>query len=191
MAGAAPSFSEVHIVRTLLLLTSCRVGRKKLVRILGIGEGSVRTILKGLKRDGLINSGKQGQELTGKAKREVNRYMNKFSMPMEFKAGDLALADGTFHSLVIVHNAAEKIGSGVEQRDIARDAGALSIALLLYKNGRLEFPTPDVELSQFPASRKELENLELREGDVVVISFGKTKAGAENGAVAVALDLLN
>ena len=42
-----------------------------------------------------------------------------------------------------------------------------------------------------PDSEKELENLDLKEGDVIIISFGKTKARAENGAVAVALKLIN
>jgi len=190
MAGAAPSFSEVHVVRTLLLLNSGRIGRKNLVGILGVGEGSVRTIIKKLKRDGFIKSSKQGHELTEKGRERIHRYLHKFSIPIEFKSSDLAICpEKTLHSLIIIHNSAEKIGTGIEQRDIARDAGALSIALLLYKKGRPEFPTQEVKLSQFPESSKELENLNLKDKDVVVISFGKTKASAENGAVAVALEL--
>jgi len=189
MVGAAPSFSEAHLVRALLMLNSGRVGRKNLVRILGVGEGSVRTIIKRLKGDGLIKSSKQGHELTQKGKETVENYLNKFSMPGEFKASDLSLHSGEESSLIIVHEAADRISNGLEQRDIARDAGATSIAILLYKKRILEFPTPEVRLSQFPDSGKELENLDLKEGDAILISFGKTEAKAENGAVAVALQL--
>ena len=189
MVGAAPSFSKFHLVRTLLLLDSGRIGRKKLVRILDIGEGSVRTVIKRLREDGLITSSKQGHGLTEKGREKVKKYMRKFSMSREFKADDLSINPGEFSSLVIVHGASNKFDSGIEQRDTARDAGATSIAILLFKKGILEFPTPEVRLSQFPESRKELKKMELTEGDIVVISFGKSKAIAENGAVAVALQL--
>lgn len=189
MVGAAPSFSEAHLVRALLMLSSGRVGRKNLVKILGVGEGSVRTIIKRLKGDGLIKSSKQGHELTAKGMGGVEEYLRKFSMPREFGSNDLALNPGEFSSIVIVHGASNKFGSGIEQRDTARDAGATSIAILLYQEGILEFPTPEARLSQFPDSEKELEKMELREGDIVVISFGKSRASAENGAVAVALQL--
>jgi len=189
MVGAAPSFSEFHLVRTLLLLNSGRLGRKNLVKILGVGEGSVRTIIKRLKGEGLIKSSKQGHELTQKGKETVENYLNKFSMPGEFGSNDLALDPGEFSSIVIVHGASNKFGSGIEQRDIARDAGATSIAILLYKKRTIEFPTPEVRISQFPDSEKELENIDLKEGDAILISFGETKAKAENGAVAVALQL--
>jgi len=191
MVGAAPSFSEAHLVRALLMLNSGRVGRKNLVKILGVGEGSVRTIIKRLKGDGLIKSSKQGHELTEKGRETVENYLNKFSMPGEFGSNDLALNPGEFSSIVIVRGASNNFGSGIEQRDTARDAGATSIAILLYKEGILEFPTPEARLSQFPDSEKELEKMELREGDIVVISFGKSRASAENGAVAVALQLMN
>lgn len=191
MVGAAPSFSQAHLVRALLMLSSGRVGRKNLVKILGVGEGSVRTIIKRLKGEGLIKSSKQGHELTQKGKETVENYLNKFSMPGEFKADDLSLHPGEESSSVIVYGAADRISNGLEQRDIARDAGATSIAILLYKEGILEFPTPEARLSQFPDSEKELEKMELREGDIVVISFGKSRASAENGAVAVALQLMN
>jgi len=191
MVGAAPSFSQTHLVRALLMLISGRVGRKNLVKILGVGEGSVRTIIKRLKGDGLIKSSKQGHELTEKGRETVENYLNKFSVPGEFEASDLSINLGEFSSIVIVHRASNKFGSGIEQRDIARDAGATSIAILLYREGILEFPTPEARLSQFPDSEKELEKMELREGYIVVISFGKSRASAENGAVAVALQLMN
>ena len=189
MVGAAPSFSQAHLVRTLLMLNSGRIGRKNLVRILGVGEGSVRTIIKRLKGEGLIKSSKQGHELTEKGRERAEGYLGKFSMPREFKADEMAINPGEFSSIITVHGASNKFGSGIEQRDTARDAGATSVAILLYGGGTLEFPTPEARLSQFPDSEKELEKMELREGDIVVISFGKSRASAENGAVAVALQL--
>ncbi|MBU4407040.1 MAG: hypothetical protein KKB24_05580, partial [Candidatus Altiarchaeota archaeon] len=114
MVGAAPSFSEAHLVRALLMLSSGRVGRKNLVKILGVGEGSVRTIIKRLKGEGLIKSSKQGHELTQKGKETVENYLNKFSMPGEFKADDLSLHPGEESSSVIVYGAADRISNGLE-----------------------------------------------------------------------------
>ncbi|MEA3255511.1 MAG: DUF4443 domain-containing protein [Candidatus Altiarchaeota archaeon] len=186
MVGASPSFSDEHVVRTLLALERGKVGRKRLVRLLGLGEGSVRTILKKLGDQSLIRSSRQGHELTPEGKLRVGDYLEGFTSPQEFHPGDLS--EG-FKSLLIVHNASDKIKTGMKQRDIALASGADGALILVFRDNNLEFPAPGVRLSEFPETGQELGRMKLGEGDVVVISFGKTQVKAEDGAVAIALEL--
>jgi len=54
MAGVAPKFSPLDVLRALLLLSDDPLSRADIVDALGLGEGSVRSILDELKDDGLV-----------------------------------------------------------------------------------------------------------------------------------------
>jgi hypothetical protein len=190
MAGAAPSFTEVHLVRTLLALKRRKTGRKNLVKRLGLGEGSVRTILERLRGEGLISSSKLGQELTSEGEQMVQGYLRRFTLPERFELEEIGLpGEGMEKCLIVVFDSADRIKSGMEQRDAVRSTGAEGVLVLVSKGGMVGFPTPDVKLSDFPGMLKKLSKLDLRGNDTIVISFGETYARAEDGAVAVALNL--
>jgi len=186
MAGASPNFSEVHVIRTLMLLSAGEMGRKGLVKVLGIGEGSVRTILKIFRREGFIRSSGRGQTLSERGRNHIREYLKKFNVPGEFRQTET----GRLGSVIAIHKTADRIKTGFEQRDIAVNAGSESVLILKYKNGKLEFPTKDVRLSDFPDLIEGLKEFKFRKGDVVVLSFAKTYPKAEDGALAVALDLI-
>ncbi|MBN2014488.1 MAG: DUF4443 domain-containing protein [Candidatus Altiarchaeota archaeon] len=191
MVGAAPSFSDVHVVRALFILRGKAVGRKKLVKELGVGEGSVRTILGRLMGKGLIASGKLGHRLTKKGEELVEDYLRGFTPPEPFELDGMEslTAEGMHHSLVVVHNAADEIKSGMEQRDTAFSMGARGVLIMVYTKKTLTFPTPEVGLSDFPWLLEALSSPELQDNDVIVISFAEDYPKAEDGAVAVALSL--
>jgi Mn-dependent DtxR family transcriptional regulator len=193
MVGATPSFSQVHVVRALLLLKKKKMGRKNLVKALGVGEGSVRTILKRLRGRCLITSGKMGHELTEAGEIEAGKYLKRFTMPERFESVDIDLTRGDRKEkcLIVVSDSADKIRSGMEQRDIAFSVGASGALVVLFKDGRLEFPTTDIKLPDFPDTEKRLMDLDLSENDVVVISSGETYTGAEDGAIAIAMSLID
>lgn len=186
MVGASPSFSEGHVIRTLILISGNEIGRKKLVRILGVGEGSVRTILKRLKKEGFIKSGRMGQLLSEKGGSYVQNLFKYFTAPKEFGP----VKNGGFESVIIVHERADRIKTGFEQRDIAVNAGSEGVLVLNYKNGKLEFPTSDVKLSDFPDLIEKLKGFRFRENDVAIIAFAGTYPKAEDGAIAVAMNLI-
>ena len=57
MKGPQRQFDKVHILRTLLILEKeKRVGRKELAKMLNLGEGSVRSILKDLMKKRYLKS---------------------------------------------------------------------------------------------------------------------------------------
>ncbi|MBD3387315.1 MAG: DUF4443 domain-containing protein [Candidatus Altiarchaeales archaeon] len=187
MVGAEPSFSDVHLTRTLFLLDSGPVGRKRLVKILGVGEGSVRTIIKRLSSEGLVGSTKQGHRLTEKGEVEVERLLERISKPVSVEVSDLV--DSPHKSLVVVSSAIEGVGSGVGLRDVALRAGADGAVILVY-DGALRFPDSYLDLSDYPNSIFELDRLNFTIGDVAVIGFGGSQSSAVDGALAVALKLL-
>jgi Mn-dependent DtxR family transcriptional regulator len=188
MAGARESYRREHVLRTLLLIWDRRTGRKKLVKELGVGEGSVRTILKKLKREGLISSVKQGHALTEKGRGFVERLLLKFTRPQLFESYDLAC--GSAKSVAVVHDASAKIKRGIDERDTAVKAGADGAVILVCKEGKIGFPAEDAGLDELPETRGKVEKLRLRDGDVVVIAFGKDAISAEDGVLAVVTELL-
>jgi len=139
MAGAKPSFSEVHVIRTIIALQA-RTGRKKLLRKIGIGEGSMRTILKKLKNNGLIDSAKKGHALNDSGNGYLNEYMKKFSAPFKIHADDIV---GGRKTGIVVHAASGKITTGLSERDMAVRTGASGAIVLKYDNKAKKLTFPD------------------------------------------------
>ncbi|MGC8816945.1 MAG: DUF4443 domain-containing protein [Candidatus Hadarchaeum sp.] len=181
--GPLPRFSEIHIQLTLELISRHkRIGRKQLASKLGIGEGSVRTILDHLKEQGLITSSKGGHAITEKGKsflREPNEFV-----PVD--VGDLAV--GKASVATVVRGAATRVKRGIEQRDEAIKVGANGATVLVFKEGKLSLPGEFIKIKK-EVSESLIEALSLREGDVVIIGGGKDLLTAEAGARAAARTL--
>ncbi len=182
--GPLPRFAEIHVQMALdLIAKHWQVGRKQLTEALGVGEGSMRTILNKLKNRGLITSSRGGHSLTAKGKLALGK-------PFEFvrvNVGDLTV--GKVNIATIVRGAAVKVKRGVEQRDEAIKAGAAGATVLIFRRGKLQFP------DGFQEIKKETHDALLRilrpkEGDVVVIGSAGDLARAEAGARAAALSIV-
>ena len=180
--GPLPRFAEVHIRETLDLIEKYgRVGRKQLAEKLGVGEGSMRTILNMLKKQSLITSSRGGHALTAKGKHFIGK-------PLEFvrvDAGDLTV--GEVDVATIVRGASAKIKRGIEQRDEAIKAGANGATALVFKAGKLQFP--DGFRGVDKKFEKSIETFGLRNGDVLIIGTGRDAIKAEAGARAAARTL--
>lgn len=181
--GPLPRFSKIHVQLTLELISKHkRIGRKQLTSKLGIGEGSVRTILDHLKKEGLISSSKGGHSLTEKGK----SLLGEPQPLVPVAAGDLAI--GKVSVATIVRGAADRVKRGIEQRDEAIKVGADGATVLIFRGGKLRL------LGGFAAIKKEIsekliKSLQPREGDVVIIGAGKDLLTAEAGARAAARTL--
>lgn len=182
--GPLPRFAEVHVRRALELIAEHeQIGRKQLARELGVGEGSMRTILNQLKKRGLITSSRVGHALTAKGKHALGK-------PFEFvqiNAGNLTVGD--FDIATIVHGAAKKVERGIEQRDEAIKAGAMGATVLIFRKGKFQFP------NGFMRIERELNDTLMRifkprEGDVIIIGSARDVLKAEAGARAAVRTLL-
>jgi DNA-binding PadR family transcriptional regulator len=181
--GPLPRFAEVHVKRALELIAEHKtIGRKQLAKKLGVGEGSMRTILNQLKKQSLITSSRGGHALTAKGRRALGK-------PLEYvqvDAGDLTV--GEVDVATIVRGAATKVKRGIEQRDEAIKAGADGATVLIFKAGELRFPDGFAKVNE--NVEKLIKMFRPREGDVVIVGTGRDAAKAEAGAKAAARSLV-
>jgi DNA-binding PadR family transcriptional regulator len=180
--GPLPRFAEVHVRGALELIAEHKtIGRKQLAEKLGVGEGSMRTILNQLKKQSLITSSRGGHALTAKGRRALGEPL-KF---IQVDAGNLTV--GEVDVATIVRKVAAKIKRGIEQRDEAIKAGADGATVLVFKAGKLQFPDSFSKVDEKVG--KLIKPFGPRDGDVVIIGTGKDVAKAEAGAKAAARTL--
>jgi len=178
--GPLPRFGEVHIEKALqVLFESGRLSREELSRRIGVGEGSVRTILKILKRRGLVRSTKAGHFLTQKGRRAIGTLEGATEVPTS------GLTVGKANVAMVIRNSSHLVRKGIEQRDEAIKVGAKGATVLVYRGGRLRFPDQFMEVSQ-EAETELLKKFKLKEGDVVIIGTADDLRLAEAGARAAA-----
>lgn len=181
--GPLPRFAKVHFQEALELIAKHgRVGRKDLADKLRIGEGSMRTVLNQLKRQGLITSSRVGHSLTDKGRRALGQ-------PFEFVQVDVGgLVVGKVSVATIVRGAATRVKRGIEQRDEAIKAGAQGATVLIFDKGRLKFPDDFLKIEN-ETSNMLVKALSPRDGDVIVIGTGEDAIKAERGALAAVKSL--
>ena len=190
--GRAPYFIEAHLVKALQIVDSeGPVGRVRLSKILGLGEGAVRTLVKHLKNEGLIKISRTGIILTDSGKKLSSFLNSRISSETEVPQSSLTV--GPFNIAVLVKNVADAIKYGLEQRDAAIKVGASGATTLIFSHGGLVMPGAEGEdvFKNIPAIRDVLiSKLKPREGDVVIIGSGNDRLAAELGAIAAALETL-
>lgn len=182
-AGPLPRFAESQVRRALEIIAERKgLGRKQLAKELGVGEGSVRTILDRLKKRGLITSSRGGHSITTKGRHELGKALEY----VQIDAGDLTVSD--VDVATIVRNAAARVGRGIEQRDEAIKAGADGATVLIFKSGKLQFPDGFMEVRQ-EVGGKLARVFKPYEGDVIIIGSARDAVKAEAGAKAAARTL--
>lgn len=182
--GPSPKFTVYHLWKAYDIIgKKGPIGRKTLAREINLGEGTTRTILDRLMREGGIESTRRGVVLTKAGKERLR----SFEMTVRrVEMGDLTI--GEFDCAVMRKSVAHMVSLGCEERDEAVRAGAAGATTLVYTGGRLHFPgEPDCP------ERKKVEILydlfDLEEGDVVVIGTGHTYEAAEKGGVTAAISI--
>ena len=186
--GPAPRFSPEDAVRALSLL-SRRTGRAHLSRSLGIGEGTMRTILAHLTGQGLVKSAPMGAKLTKKGVRLLSKI--KMKIPNTKDSGASRLTFG------LPSNAAQLRGldvsvSSLQLRDEMVRSGASGGVLLEFRGGDLILlPYHRRAQSDYARELKRLESeFDFAEGDRLLVCFGGNKTTRER-ALFRAASLLN
>ena len=189
--GPAPTFSVLHVLKTLELIAERPIGRTKLAEELRIGQGATRTIINRLKAAGLISTSKIGCILTERGRKVLEEYKKTFLKKAEIK--DFKLVDAKYNFAVLAKNCGHKIRSGMEQRDSAVKVGAKGTVTLVYKDGRLMVPSVDVDfVSDFPKTAEYIIRVfQPKENDVIIISGADSTDLAEYGAAAAAWTLFD
>lgn len=185
MGGPVPKFNDYHIWKALESLDEgIPVGRKRLSQLLGIGEGSTRTILSQLQEQGMITIGKSGILLTDRGV--------EFKLTYHMDVADVTISDltiGDKDCAVRVPKRAKDVKFGCEERDAAIKSGATGATTLVCVDGKLVFPGSDYPVED-AISEKVRSLFTLRNDDVVIIGTGPTNEIAEIGAVTAGLTIM-
>lgn len=191
--GPAPAFTQVDVTQAILTIgDEGQIGRIELSRRLGIGEGTIRTIIKHLMQANIIEIAKGGCVLTKRGVQLYNSLRSKVSKVFTIDAKQLAL--DKVSAAVLVRHVGHLVKRGIEQRDAAIRAGATGACTLVFQ-GR-EFLMPMSESEEWSLNSDDPLFQDLRksfspgEGDVIVLSSAPDRATADHGAMAAALTLI-
>ena len=186
MAGAKPSFTKSHEITALLTLYPGRTSRKKLSESLGVGEGSVRTILDNLHSRKMVESDKTGHTLSDTGKAYVEKLLGYFTLPAPLKSRDMLVGEHVYYSWVA--GSKEKLSrQGTVESVTALKEGADSAVILVKSRSGLKFPSKGFHIKQYNQTVDELtQNLdELNPGDVIVLTSADTKPVSINSLTSV------
>lgn len=180
MVGNVPNFTKIDILRCFLRFKH-NVGRQELAKGLELGEGTVRTILESLKSKKLLESTKKGHFLSKKGSEVLSQIFEHIAMPRDMAMQNLY--PDLRKAAVLIRNMPNLKGL-YRLRDIAVRNGAEGAIILNY-NGKLYAPESDYEQDYMELER----HFDFRNDDVLVIAFSGQKRLAENGAIAIAVEL--
>jgi len=188
--GPALTFTSLHLIKVLELIAEGPIGRGKLAKKLGIGEGTIRTIIKRLKDSNLIEISKNGCHLTSFGENFWKKFKEKIPKKVFLEKNEFSLAEYTV--AVLIRKCGDKVRIGMQQRDAAIMAGAEGATTLVVKDGKIILPgvSDDVAKDYPVAYRQIVKLLRPEHDDVVIVGTGETKEKAEYGALAAALTLL-
>jgi predicted transcriptional regulator len=183
--GRAPEFTSAHLLMSLKIIKDSTIGRKQLAEKLGLGEGTIRNLIRRLMDEDLVSSNRQGMSLTQKGFGFLND-INKKIVGAPFKGTEITVA--RYNYFVLVRGERNRIRYGVEQRDSALIAGARGATTLIFKNGELIMPGMEGALEE--SEIKQIMSLSPQNEDVIIIGTANTPLYAETGAYSAALNLL-
>ncbi|MCX8171634.1 MAG: DUF4443 domain-containing protein, partial [Candidatus Bathyarchaeota archaeon] len=189
--GPSPSFNMLDLMRLLKLLAeSGRAGRTKISRELGLGEGTTRTVLRRLSEAGLIVTSKNGCSLSDRGRSLWNSIERIIPKIAEIGSNELTLAPKSV--AILVRGQANKVKSGIEQRDAAISIGAKGAVTMIFRNNKIIIPGVSMDLEKdYPSAFKEIMRLmSPSEGDVIIISSADSPIKAEYGALAAAWSIM-
>lgn len=189
--GRAPLFIEAHLVKALMTIDyEGTVGRIKLSKTLGLGEGTIRTMIRHLENEKLIDISKLGISLTNSGRKLTTTLKSRLSKEIEVPRSSLTI--GPFNVAILVKKAADAVRGGVEQRDAAIKIGALGATTLIYRHGSLCMPVVDEDVFQHAPTVREalISKLKPQENDVIIIGSANDKLTAALGAIAAVLETL-
>ncbi|MBI2652696.1 hypothetical protein HYX00_04490 [Candidatus Woesearchaeota archaeon] len=180
MVGNIPNFTKIDILRCFLRFNK-NTGRQELAKELELGEGTLRTILKLLKSKKLLDSTKKGHFLSEKGTETLNQIYEYINAPKYLTIKSLY---PNFKKIGILIKNPSNLRELYKLRDIAVKNSAEGALILKFEN-KLYAPESD-----FEQDYRELESyFDLKNNDVLVIVFSNEKRHAENGALAIAIEL--
>ena len=188
--GPSTTFTIFHVFYALELMAQKPLGRNKLAEKLNVGDGAVRTIISRLRDAGLIETSKEGCNLTKKGLEIWRQFEEIFPKRMEIPRSELS--ESEFNFAFLVKYSGQKVKSGIDQRDAAIIAGARKALVIVYRNGHLHIESVSdcIEKDYPKAASLILKELVPQENDVIIIAGADSALKAKRGAFAASWSLI-
>jgi hypothetical protein len=191
--GPSPAFSSAHILKVLLVLdTEQTMGRITLSKRIGIGEGSIRTIIKKLVDFSVISVDAVGgchlTELGKSIVREL-RCIIVASTPIVLDEVGIL-----FPSYALQLRGVSISSSSLTRlRDKSVKSGAEGLMIFVFEGDRITLPMMTEDVSTlYPRTTAALKSaFQLEEGDSILIAFSEEVNLAELGALSAALSIIS
>ena len=189
--GPSTTFTVFHIFYALELIAQKPLGRNKLAEKLEVGDGAVRTIISRLKEEDLIETSKQGCNLTRKGLDIWKQFEEIFPKQMVLLKSELSSSE--FNYAFLVKNCGQKVKSGIKQRDAAIFAGARNALVIVYRNEHLCIESVSSSIEQdYPIVASQIINeLTPEENDVIIVAGADSLLRAKRGAFAASWSLIS
>ena len=179
-------YCDADVAYALACLSRERfISRSDLRDYLGIGEGSVRALLKIMVDYGMVTISRRGVSISDNGR---TIYFKMGIRPIEIKLGYHL---GRYTQAIKVMGVAEKITTGMNQVKISTANGGLGCTTWVMKNKTLYMP-PHLKFSEESVmeSEKIIDTADLHNGDVFLICGAESLRNARVAAMMVALDLV-
>ena len=189
--GPSTTFSMFHIYYALELMAQKPIGRTKLAEKLSVGEGAIRTIVHHLQDAGLIVTAKAGMRLTEKGEKTWLKFEKLFPKRVEVEKNQLTHSNYNF--AILVKDSAQKVKSGIEQRDAAIMGGAKRALAIISCEDHLTIHsvTNSIEAEYPEAAKIILREIKPEDNDVIMIAGSdEDPVKARRGAFAAAWVLI-
>ena len=138
---------------------------------LGLGEGSIRTLIRHLQMNNMIIATNAGTTMTQKGEALLSELLS--SIPAEMTLPKCSVALGKFNYAVLLKQHSHAIKSGIEQRDATIKIGAKGATTLLFKDTKFMMPSNNTNYDSLQnephISRLLKRTLNPEEGDAIII----------------------
>lgn len=190
--GPRAGFSEAHVVKAIVEIGDRnKLGRMRLASLLDLGQGEIRTLLKRLKENGLIEILSNGCELTDRGKRNYREIIN--TIPWHSQVDGSLLGIGDFCWAITVRGRSLKVRKGLEQRDAAIRIGATGALTVIYSGKKFKEPSEgsDCEASGPSEPWITIRKSDPKNNDIIIVCGGDRPLKAEYGGWTAALTLIS
>ena len=148
----------------------------------GLGEGTIKTMLKVLKEWEWVTITRKGVELTDFGRSSFLGFGLEFTQIYNSK-----LVGGGHQGGIIVRGGAKRWTNGMKQRDLAVKNDAEGASVFIMSEGKMIFPANWNLDEQDPVFASELRATGMSEGDALVLVGADTEHVAKAAAAAVGL----
>lgn len=184
--GPRRKFGAFHYFRALgTIRDEKRIGRARISSLLGIGEGSVRTLLDGLEEAKLISRNNAGIVLTERGSAALSRFPIRLC-----RIGRCALFPGLISSAALISGRGHAVSNGIKQRDAAVRNGGTGAITMVVTGGRLSLPPDNKTVDDGSAMNAAFSTLGAADGDAVIVGAAGTGIGSEMAAFYAAATLV-